>query len=89
MVSFNVTNLLTQVPLAEAIHIISSHLMEAKTLEERSQIPGRNICELIDLYLKSTYFRFQDAFHEQVDGAAMGSPLSPVVDNVYMDIFEK
>ena len=31
---------------------------------------------------------FEDEFYEQVDGAAMGSPLSPVVANIYMERFE-
>ena len=59
-------------------------MMSDETLKEWSQIPARNICELIELCLKSTYFRFQDAFYEQVDGAAMASPLSPIVANIYV-----
>ena len=39
--------------------------------------------------LKSTYFRFKDSFYEQRDGAAMGSPLSPMVANLYMEAFDK
>ena len=30
-----------------------------------------------------------ELFYEQVEGAAMGSPLSPVVANLYMEAFEK
>ena len=32
---------------------------------------------------------FEDHFFEQVDGAAMGSPLSPIVANLYVEGFEK
>ena len=33
-------------------------------------------------------FSFQDQFCEQVKGAAMGSPVSPIVANLYMEYFE-
>ena len=34
-------------------------------------------------------FSFQDQFYEQVDGAAMGSPVSPIVANLYMEYLEQ
>ena len=43
---------------------------------------------LTELCLRSTYFKFRGRFFEQVDGAAMGSPLSPVVANLFMEAFE-
>ena len=39
--------------------------------------------------LKTTYFSFQDHFFEQVEGAAMGSPVSPIVANLYMEDLEQ
>ena len=39
--------------------------------------------------MKSTYFSFQGEIYEQVDGVAMGSPLSPIVANLYMEYLEK
>ena len=43
----------------------------------------------MELYLPGTYFQFEDQFFEQVDGAALGSPLSPIVVNLYMEMFER
>ena len=37
-----------------------------------------------ELCLPSTYLEFQGKFYEQLD-AAMGSPLSPVIANIYME----
>ena len=34
------------------------------------------------------YFSFQDQFYEKVKGAAMGSQVSPIVANLYMEYFE-
>ena len=38
--------------------------------------------------LSSTYFTFQNEFYKQKQGAAMGSPISPIVANLYMEHFE-
>ena len=34
-------------------------------------------------------FQFENMFFEQIVGAAMGSPLSPIVANIYMERFER
>ena len=44
--------------------------------------------DLLDFCLRSTYFTYQGKYYEQVDGAAMGSPISPIVANLYMENFE-
>ncbi len=38
--------------------------------------------------MRSTYFQINDEYYEQVEGAAMGSPLSPIVANLFMEEFE-
>ena len=35
------------------------------------------------------YFSFQDQFYEQVEGGAMGSLVSPIVANLYIDYFDQ
>ena len=35
------------------------------------------------------YFSFQDQFYEQVKDVAMGSTVSPIVANSYMEYFEQ
>ncbi len=47
------------------------------------------ITELLEVSLRSTYFRYNGNCYEQVDGAAMGSPVSAVVTNLYMELFEE
>ena len=48
-----------------------------------------DIILLLEFCLKNTYFSFQDQFYEQVEGAAMGSPVSPIVANLYMEYREQ
>ena len=47
-----------------------------------------NIICLLEFCLKDTYFMFQGKYFEQLEGAAMGSPISPIVANLYMENFE-
>ena len=47
-----------------------------------------NITSLLEFCLKSTYFPFQGRYFEQQEGPAVGSPISPVVANLYMEEFE-
>ena len=89
MVSFDVISLFTKVPLQEAMIHISDLLHADETLEEWTTIPPDVICNLIKICLTTTYFMFEDEFYEQVEGVAMGSPLSPVVANIYMEKFEE
>ena len=49
----------------------------------------RDIILLLEFCLKITYFSFQDHIYEQVKGAAMGSPASPIVANLYMEYLEQ
>jgi hypothetical protein len=54
-----------------------------------SEITDEDTTNLVKVCLKSTYFSFRNCFYEQIEGVAMGSPLSPVVANLYMENFEK
>ena len=48
-----------------------------------------DIVLLLEFCLKNTYFSFQGQFYEQVKGAAIGSPVSPIIANLYMEYFEQ
>ena len=87
MVSFAVVSLFMKVPPAEAIEVISHQLQQDDTLEERSGLPASEICCLTNLFLSLTYFQFGELFFEQLEGVAMGSPLLPVVANLFHEVF--
>ena len=42
-----------------------------------------------EICLYSTFFSFQEEFYEKTSGVAMGSPLSPIVANIFMEKFKK
>ena len=64
-------------------------LEKDETLNDRTVLLAQNITELLGFCLHNTYFSFQNKFHKQVEGAAMGSPISPTVANLYMEHFER
>ena len=85
LVSFDVTSLFTNVPIEEAVGVIRDKLREDEDLVERTPLSPDRVAELLSLCLKSTYFSFGGEFYEQRQGAAMGSPVSAVVANLYME----
>ena len=46
------------------------------------------IIKLLEFCLKNTHLLFQGKYYEQVHCAAMGSPISPLIANLFMEEFE-
>ena len=87
--SYDVSALFTSVPIDPALNIIKDLLVKDNTLKERTVMGVEDIILLLEFCLKHTYFSFQGQFYEQVEGAAMGSPVSPIVANLYMEYLEQ
>ena len=81
--------LFTSVPIDPALKVIKDLLVKDNTLKERTVMDVEDIILLLEFCLKNTYFSFQGQFYEQVEGAAMGSPVSPIVANLYMEYLEQ
>ena len=64
-------------------------LRQDPELSDRTTLTADRVTELLEHCLRSMYFRFQGTYYEQVEGAAMGSPVSAVVANLYMEHFER
>ncbi|TWW68212.1 hypothetical protein D4764_19G0000100 [Takifugu flavidus] len=43
---------------------------------------------MLDVCLNATYFQYRECFSRQKHGCAMGSPVSPIVANLYMEKVE-
>lgn len=74
LVSIDAVYLFTKAPISDAIELIRCKF-------------GVKVSNIMELCLRSTFFSFQGVICEQVDGVAMGSPLSPIIDNMYMEHF--
>jgi hypothetical protein len=76
LISFDVVSLYKKIPINEAIEVIRGVLNE-------------DIPNLVEICLKSTFFIFCGEIYEQIEGVSMGSPLSPIVANLFMESFKK
>eukprot|EP00745_Piridium_sociabile_P039856 TRINITY_DN7522_c0_g1_i16.p2 TRINITY_DN7522_c0_g1~~TRINITY_DN7522_c0_g1_i16.p2 ORF type:complete len:139 (-),score=21.82 TRINITY_DN7522_c0_g1_i16:574-990(-) len=89
LVSYDVTALFTSVPVEESLQIIRKRLEEDATLSDRTSLSAEHVCDLLACCLRTTYFTFEGNFYQQTEGAAMGSPVSPIVANLFMEDFEQ
>ena len=89
LVSFDVTALFTKVPIDKSLEIIYNKLVSDEDLSTRTTLTPTQIRDLLEICLKTTYFQFDNVIYTQVEGAAMGSPVSPIVANLFMEWFEE
>nr|XP_054774799.1 uncharacterized protein LOC129282974 [Lytechinus pictus] len=87
--SYDVTALFTSVPIDKALKIIQSKLQSVNTWKDRTRLSVDHIVKLLDVCLRCTYFVHNGIYYQQIHGAAMGSPISPIVCNLYMEHFEQ
>ena len=86
MVSFDVESLFTN---EGAVQAALRKLESDPTLADRTTLTPAQIANLLDFVLRSTYFQYNGSIYEQREGAAMGSPVSAVIANLYMETFEE
>ena len=87
--SYDVVALFTSIPIPSALEVMKKKLEQDTELQKRTIMPVDTILELLAFCLNNTYFLFQDTFYEQTKGAAMGSPISPIIANIFMEAFEQ
>ena len=88
LVSYDVRALFPSVPIKPALEVMEKLLKEDPDLQKRTTMSTKHIKDLLEFCLRSTYFTHGGKFYEQVEGAAMGSPFSPIVADLYMENFE-
>ena len=86
--SYDVSALFTSMPIEAAINIIQRRLELDQELHSRTTMKVEYITSLLEFCLNTTYFQFQGSFYEQINGAVMGSSISTIVANLFMEDFE-
>ena len=79
----------TSVPIDQVFTVIKDLLVQEDTLWDRTVLSVQNIIELLGFCVHNTYFSFQNKFYEQIEAAPMGSLVSPIVANLYMEHLER
>ena len=85
LVSYDETSLFTNMPLQQTIDIAINLIFNHN--------PNLNITkkELEKLFLLATlqiHFIFSSTFYNEIDGVAMGSPLAPVLANIFWGFYK-
>ena len=67
--------------------MIQTKLENDETLPEQTEMRVNSM--LLTKCMESSYFTYNGGFYQQTEGAAMGSPLSPILANLFMEWFEE
>ncbi|VDO66870.1 unnamed protein product [Schistosoma curassoni] len=81
MISLDVSSLFTNIPLLEMDDFICNELT---TRRIETPIPPSAIKQLILRCTMNVQFRFDNEYYRQLDGVAMGSPLGPLLANIFL-----
>ena len=85
LVSYDVTSLFTNIPLQEPIDIAINLIFNPNP---NLSITRKELKKLFLFATSQTHFIFNSNFYNQIDGVAMGSPLAPVLANIFMSFHE-
>ena len=85
LVSYDVTSLFTNIPLEETIDVAINFIFNHN--------PNLNITKnepkkIFFFVTSKNHFIFNSKFYNQIDGVAIGSPLAPVLANIFMVFYE-
>ena len=91
LVSYDVTSLFTNVPLDETIQILADKAFADDWFNQTTKLnlTKADLVDLLKAATKNQLFQFDGSLYEQIDGVAMGSPLGPLLANVFMCSIEE
>ena len=81
MVSFDVRSLFSNIPLRECIDLAVSNITDGNTNLKLSKV---DLGKLFSSATAQTHFLFDGKVFDQIDGVAMGTPLAPLLSNLFL-----
>ena len=67
----------------------SANFLCRSPLTSVPSFPESVFMELMELATKSVSFSFNDTMYRHLDGISMGSPLGPILANIFVAFYEK
>ena len=87
IVSLDIESLYTNIPVKETINILTDLMYDN---ENGYRNMGKtDFKRLLENVTSNTYFLFNNIYYKQVDGLAMGSPLSATLANIFLCYYER
>ena len=83
-ISLDIKDMYSNIPINETIEIIRKQL---NILDKDPQFSNQLI-KLLDTTLKQNYFSYNNNIYIQQDGLPMGSPLSPIISEIFLQDIE-
>ena len=85
LVCYDVTSCFTNIPLQETFDIAANLIFYHNA---NLNITKKELKKLFLFATSQTHFLFNSKFYNQIDGVAMGSPLAPVLANIFMGFYK-
>ena len=87
LVSFDVSALFPSILVPVALPVINSKICTCTSFSNVCKIPTEKF-KILEFPITNCIFCFNKKFYKQLQDAAKGSPVSPVITNIYMEHFE-
>ncbi|XP_031346256.1 uncharacterized protein LOC116173113 [Photinus pyralis] len=91
MISFDIVNLYTNIPIHNTLSILSDILYNHDSFRKNfklNPIDIQNLLKLFDLTTQQNFFTFNSKYYQMQDGLPMGSPISGILANIFIDHLE-
>ena len=88
LVSFDVSAPITSIPVPVGLQVINSKISTCTNFTTVCRIPTEKFIKLLEFNIANCIICFNKKFYKQLQDAAMGSPVSLVISNIYMEYFE-
>ena len=88
LVSFHVSALVTSILVPVALEVIDSKISICTSFMNVCKITTEIFIKLLEFTITNCISWFNKKFYKQLQGAALGSPISSVIANIYMEHFK-